>query len=511
MSEKVRSLNKKEKILYGAGAMAKKALQQYGKQNVYCFVDRDPQKVGSELEGVPIISVDEFCRIYRNYDVILSTDYFRSVLQDLRELGVDTSGFRPFCFERKQKWYEKNLFLKECVIHKGYKEFNTELEEIIKRAKQWDLIESNEDFVAYEDQWRELRQTQPERGGFEIRYKSVFAESLSYGHLQALFYYAGIPLKNAIYLPNIEHGITLRGVSSQPFPTNAVVSSARRRRLIHQFRPESPVFCVGPLIHYAQGFYTAEQLEACKRRLGKTLLLFPAHSHETVKAVYGEEKYVNMVLERYAGQYDTILACIFYNDLFGETCRLFRERGVHVVSCGFRFDPYFIRRLKTLLLLCDHISMNQFSTSLGYALYFNRPVELWSPDEVKLDFYGERMEDEAMLQKTAEFFKVFAPNGFRITERQKALVEDIWGEAQIKTPQEIEAIVAVCKRILWKSWGDLKNYPNAAIKVLNSLSRRQDGQGVLQYTLLRGALGLDDKEGTYAESTADVYCCDSNI
>lgn len=497
-----------KKILYGAGAIGRRALRQYGRRNVYCFVDRDPKKAGSELDGIPVISVDEFCRIYREYEVILSTDYFRSVLQDLRKLGVDTTGFRPFCFETVEKWYEKNFFLKERVIRNGSRRFNSELEKIIRQAKCWDLIQNDEDFAAYEKQWSELLRTQPERGGYEIRYKSVFTESLSYGHMQALFGYAGIPEKNAIYLPNIEHGITLMG-KPQPFSTNALVSSLKRRRLIHQFRPESPIFCAGPLIHYAESFYTPEQLEICKRRFGKTLLLFPAHSHETVKAVYGEQKYVDTVLEHYRGQYDTILACVFYNDLFGEACRLFRERGVRVVSCGFRFDPCFVRRLKTLLLLCDHVSMNQFSTSLGYALYLNRPVEIWAPDDVRLDFYGERMEDESMLRGIAEFFNAFKPNGFQITKQQMALGIENWGFDQIKTPKELRAIAAVCKQILWTAVGSISDYPKAARQVLKRLSDRRDEQGALQYILLHDALASENEEGGNIVAS-NVYCRDAN-
>ena len=59
-------------ILYGAGAMGRRAFEYYAKDNpnaVYCFADTF--KGGTDFCGKPVISYNEFMNIYMNYDVVI--------------------------------------------------------------------------------------------------------------------------------------------------------------------------------------------------------------------------------------------------------------------------------------------------------------------------------------------------------------------------------------------------------------------------------------------------------
>lgn len=479
---------KRKKILYGAGEDGCKALLQYGRKNVHCFVDRDPQKAGTLLQGVPIISVDEFCTIYRDYEVILSTGYFRSVLQDLRERGLDTTDFRIFYFERKKCWYEGNFYLWEWCARRENVARNQYIEEIIEKASHWDLLRSEADFREYEDCWRELEAQQPARGRFEWRHCSVFYESLYYGNLSALLQYAGCPRESAIYLPNVEHGVDLMG-QCNPVSTNSVVYSKNRRDVLHHGDPGRPVFTIGPLIHYAKSIYTDAQAAQFKATLGKTVLVLPVHSSETYTSHYSEKEYVDAVFERYERDYDTIMVCVFFNDLFGETCKLFRERGAKIVSCGFRFDPLFIRRLKTLMMLSDCVSTNFGTTSVGYSVYLERPVDFFQASEISLDFWGQRHDNKSVQGQNQRMKELFCDPSRGITTEQREYVEAYWGLSQIRTPEEIRAMVAVSKKLLRACMGQLSLYQKTAPWVLKALSLRRDSFGMLQHRILKEALG----------------------
>lgn len=66
-------MNNKQKIIYGAGAMGKRAFEYFTKDSpdaVYCFADTF--KGGTQYLGKPLIPFEEFLKIYAEYDVILA-------------------------------------------------------------------------------------------------------------------------------------------------------------------------------------------------------------------------------------------------------------------------------------------------------------------------------------------------------------------------------------------------------------------------------------------------------
>ena len=61
----------KKVILFGAGAYGQKALDFFGKESVYCFVDNDRKRVGALVKGVPVISFEDLVKMDTSYQIVL--------------------------------------------------------------------------------------------------------------------------------------------------------------------------------------------------------------------------------------------------------------------------------------------------------------------------------------------------------------------------------------------------------------------------------------------------------
>ena len=80
----------KQKILYGAGAMGKRAYLHYTKSdpNAVAYF-ADTYKGGTEYLGIPVLSLDEFLKIYKNYDVVLCIFDLREAAYTFKKQGVN--------------------------------------------------------------------------------------------------------------------------------------------------------------------------------------------------------------------------------------------------------------------------------------------------------------------------------------------------------------------------------------------------------------------------------------
>ena len=91
-------MEKKQKaVLFGAGGVGLMALDYFGVENVECFVDNNPDKVGNFLCGKKIVSFETMLNNYGNndkYRIYLTTDTFFAQLADqLNNSGVTNYSF----------------------------------------------------------------------------------------------------------------------------------------------------------------------------------------------------------------------------------------------------------------------------------------------------------------------------------------------------------------------------------------------------------------------------------
>lgn len=67
-------IENKKVVLFGAGAMGLNGLDYMGKENVAAFIDNSPNKIGKKLEGKKVFSFLDLQKIYKNYNIVVSTD-----------------------------------------------------------------------------------------------------------------------------------------------------------------------------------------------------------------------------------------------------------------------------------------------------------------------------------------------------------------------------------------------------------------------------------------------------
>lgn len=85
--------SKKKWILIGAGDEGIKLKKVLKKNNqlIYAFVDNNISKVGKTIDDIPIISFENFKKIYKNYEIVISVSnmYENEIIYQVKEAGID--------------------------------------------------------------------------------------------------------------------------------------------------------------------------------------------------------------------------------------------------------------------------------------------------------------------------------------------------------------------------------------------------------------------------------------
>lgn len=268
-----------------------------------------------------------------------------------------------------------------------------------------------------------------------------------FGISTSLKTYAGIKGSLDAY---IEHGLFLGSLvkeDSYRWKVRRIITFSDDRRGKIQKKTDREVIAIGPYIHYAAPFLSESELEDLKRRYGKILLVMPAHSVSHASLVY-DRKWLADRIESIRKQYDSVFVCLFYLDALNKEYADFYEKcGYQVVSAGSRYDPSFLSRLKSLILLSSYVVSNEVGTHVGYINYLNRPLTVW--DQLKELQITSRKRYEAELRQRNEedwityyqerevILKAFADYKSEIDANQKAVVNHFWGTSSIRSPKEL--------------------------------------------------------------------------
>lgn len=80
----------KKVILFGAGQLGEKALKLIGKENVAFYADNSPDKQGTKVNDIAVISFNEMVRIHNDYLIVLSVDVhiLNKLSEQLEESGI---------------------------------------------------------------------------------------------------------------------------------------------------------------------------------------------------------------------------------------------------------------------------------------------------------------------------------------------------------------------------------------------------------------------------------------
>lgn len=333
-----------------------------------------------------------------------------------------------------RNYYLNQLFYKVAPLRERRKHA-----EFVAEMREWDTISDIsllKKFRADIDHGREFKSPSP-----------IWANTHIYGIWYSLF--NDIVQDNIQYSPAVEHGLIFYNqIFDDIFSTSrcAYATFSPFRKKIIRSHISEPVFCVGPYIHYAKSFYNEDKFQRMKKKLGRTLLVFPIHSTDLSHVTYEEDDFIRKI-KKVENQYDSVLVNAFWWNINDRIIDRLSAEGYHITSAGFQDDTMFLSRLKTIICLADCAMGNSVGTHIGYCLHENVPFILVGSKRYKETTFDRKEKEFAStrvshMQKIREAFSTDQPF---ITEEQRQLTNYYWGDDCIKTSYELIQICRITK------------------------------------------------------------------
>lgn len=349
----------------------------------------------------------------------------------------------------KQKiidWGRKNCYINDAIFHHYKKNRSRQVEKIITSLQREDTIQEQKELSRYR---KEIQRGQLPYWAYDINETNY----RMYGIGEAVF---GKENGRKIWYPAIEHGLILypRVWSDVRETCRAgVVTFGKFRKEVLQKELHIPVYTVGPYIQYAPDYYDAATRKAYKDRLGKNLLVFLSHSTDKAAVSFEEKKYMDEVLS-FRKEFDTITICTFWWNINDSFVEQWKSEGCNIVSAGYREDPFFLSRLKEIILASDMAIGDGVGTNIGYCLSLNKPFKLLELKTKVETTESNKKEQEERLEHEERIRKAFlsdAPFG----PEQKKIFEYYWGGGIYRSAQERQCIAAINKKITKKCKGNV--------------------------------------------------------
>lgn len=269
---------------------------------------------------------------------------------------------------------------------------------------------------------------------------SPYFFNISYGLYRAVkVCYNG---KVSMFKDYIEHGLfysesaalLLIILKSKPIRRVFTFSNRRKRQienvLIKNGYYNIDVVAVGPMINRIPNFYSEQKLADIKRKLGRTLLVYPMHSWNTVSNEFSHDSFIDEIF-RIKKDFDTVLVCLYYMDIRKGKHKYYEEKGFTVVCNGDRCDPHFMSRQRDLIELADMTMSNGIGTHIGYSIVLGRPHYYFKQEMqvliAKEYSDSEKIEQEYRLIFEKEVVDLFGEYSQQISKEQKEFVNYHWG------------------------------------------------------------------------------------
>ena len=295
------------------------------------------------------------------------------------------------------------------------------------------------------------------------------ANSLNYGIKKSVF-----PFELAqLHKPSIEHGMIFYDAIFEDTNNTAPITTSTmgpfRQEIIQKHR-QIPVFVVGPYIQYAEPFYKENQFATEKKKLGKTLLVFPSHSTNLSSVSLDEKIYIAKINE-IATEYDSVVVCSFWWNLNDPLIEMMKSSGFRVVSAGFRDDPNFLPRLKTIIRLADLAVGDSIGTNVGYCFSEKIPFKLLDTNTAQKTMVNEELKGEPDRQKKLNDLRYALCSDN--TQAINSYLSYYWGMDIFYSEKDRRIMCDIEKDILKTTFGFTQNI-NQAIHKLKNQYKSQD-------------------------------------
>lgn len=281
------------------------------------------------------------------------------------------------------------------------------------------------------------------------KYTELYRGNTYYGNERIMNLYSGHkePIKGCI-----EHGLYFgettfdAEIKDSGLPGLLTYSEVRRNHI----REKSDIYtiAVGPYIHYAKEM-DEMKIKNIRKKIGKTLLVFPMHSTDVIKCEYDIEEYIKYIRKFSEDKkFQSVIVCMFYRDIELGRAKKYINAGFKIVSAGYKVDPFFLERLKSVFLISDYVLTNDVGTHVGYAVYLNKPVFIWKQNR---EYNGRGKNDvlenvptekfESANNEKEEIYKAFSKFSKNISSHQFELCKKYWGFDCVKSKKEMKKIL----------------------------------------------------------------------
>lgn len=279
-----------------------------------------------------------------------------------------------------------------------------------------------------------------------------------YGHAALLKKYAEMPSGYQIKAV-IEHGPHVPEYAwdvdiKSPLPA-MLVSGASRYPVLKE-KCNKALLSIGPIIRYAPHFLDKQTLYMEKKRMGRTLLVFPPHSTHWVNALYDIHEYCRRI-ESIGKEFNTVMVCIYWKDVLRGTSEKYMEHGFECVTAGHMYDSLFLPRLKSIIELATVSLSCSGGTQCACCMAMEKPVFIIEVDDIKHTALNNEIlkrdkvspkSKESILKKD-EIMNAFKDIRPDISKKQIQIAERYWGFSEFKTVEEMILIFQVTED-MWK-------------------------------------------------------------
>ncbi len=135
-------------LLFGAGELGRKTADTLTKhvRKPIAFIDNNQSLYGSEIGGIPIISLDEAIKKYSEALIVVTVFTNNPILKELKSSGIEAISFTELA------WCYPEWFLPFCYVEYPDKIYSSK-SEILKMASLWADDESKNEFER-QIEWR---------------------------------------------------------------------------------------------------------------------------------------------------------------------------------------------------------------------------------------------------------------------------------------------------------------------------------------------------------------------
>lgn len=123
--------------IFGAGNNAFGVIKFYGKENIIAAIDNEPQKRGSQVIGIPVISLEDYMENNNGERIVITTGMFGDIVKQLKRNNITNYVLAPFIImgmvEVEQIVTEWDLENKKQIYILGYNIIVEKLHSYVKK------------------------------------------------------------------------------------------------------------------------------------------------------------------------------------------------------------------------------------------------------------------------------------------------------------------------------------------------------------------------------------------